>query len=72
MTETLAEKTCAPCRGGIPPLTRDEAQRLQAQAPPRCVLKTQTRTCRAPEERVRVSRKIGASLSNDRCVLILL
>ena len=32
MTETLAEKTCAPCRGGIPPLTRDEAQRLQAQA----------------------------------------
>ena len=33
MTETLAEKTCVPCRGGIPPLTRDEAQRLQAQAP---------------------------------------
>ena len=32
MTETLAEKTCTPCRGGIPPLTR-EAQRLQAQAP---------------------------------------
>jgi hypothetical protein len=32
MTEALAEKTCAPCRGGIPPLTRDEAQRLQAQA----------------------------------------
>ena len=33
MTETLAGKTCVPCRGGIPPLTRDEAQRLQAQAP---------------------------------------
>ena len=33
MTETLAEKTCTPCRGGIPPLTRDAAQRLQAQAP---------------------------------------
>ena len=33
MTEALAEKTCAPCRGGIPPLTRDEAQRLRAQAP---------------------------------------
>jgi 4a-hydroxytetrahydrobiopterin dehydratase len=33
MTETLAENTCTPCRGGIPPLTRDEAQRLQAQAP---------------------------------------
>ena len=33
MTETLAEKTCTPCRGGIPPLTRDEAQRLQVQAP---------------------------------------
>jgi 4a-hydroxytetrahydrobiopterin dehydratase len=33
MTETLAEKTCTACRGGIPPLTRDQAQRLQAQAP---------------------------------------
>src|ERR1035437_7303963 len=33
MTETLAEKTCTPCRGGVPPLTRDEAQRFQAQAP---------------------------------------
>ncbi len=33
MTETLAEKTCTPCRGGVPPLTPDEAQRLQAQAP---------------------------------------
>ena len=33
MTETLAEKTCTPCRGGIPPLARDEALRLQKQAP---------------------------------------
>ena len=34
MTEMLAEKKCTPCRGGIPPpLTRDEAQRFQAQAP---------------------------------------
>src|ERR1700681_273387 len=33
MTETLAEKTCALGRGVTPPLTRDEAQRLQAQAP---------------------------------------
>ena len=33
MTETLAEKTCTPCRGGVPPLTRDEAQCFQAQAP---------------------------------------
>jgi 4a-hydroxytetrahydrobiopterin dehydratase len=31
MIQTLAEKTCTPCRGGIPPLTRDEAQHLQAQ-----------------------------------------
>jgi hypothetical protein len=30
MTETLAEK---PCRGGIPPLARDEALRFQKQAP---------------------------------------
>src|SRR6266498_2799077 len=33
MTETLAEKTCSPCRGGVPPLGRDEALRFQAQAP---------------------------------------
>ncbi len=29
----LAEKTCTPCRGGIPPLTRAEAEALQVQAP---------------------------------------
>ena len=33
MTAMLTEKICTPCRGGIPPLTRDEAQRLQTQAP---------------------------------------
>ena len=32
MTETLAEKTCTPCRGGIPPFTREEAERFRAQA----------------------------------------
>jgi 4a-hydroxytetrahydrobiopterin dehydratase len=33
MTETLVEKTCAPCRGGIPPLTRQEAEAFLPQAP---------------------------------------
>jgi hypothetical protein len=33
MTETLAQKTCTPCRGGIPPLTRDEAEKLRAKLP---------------------------------------
>src|SRR5690242_17183284 len=33
MTETLADKTCTPCRGGIPPLTLEEAERYHAQAP---------------------------------------
>jgi 4a-hydroxytetrahydrobiopterin dehydratase len=32
MTETLAEKTCTPCRGGIPPFAREEAERFRAQA----------------------------------------
>ena len=32
MTNVLAEKTCTPCRGGIPPLTREEAGRFHAQA----------------------------------------
>ena len=31
MTETLAEKTCTPCRGA--PLGRDDALRFQKQAP---------------------------------------
>ena len=33
MTETLVEKTCTPCRGGVSPLTSAEAGRLHAQAP---------------------------------------
>ncbi len=33
MTAALAEKTCTPCRGGIPPLTQGEAEAYQAQAP---------------------------------------
>src|SRR6202048_4411819 len=33
MTEALAGKTCAPCRGGIPPLKREQAELFHAQAP---------------------------------------
>jgi 4a-hydroxytetrahydrobiopterin dehydratase len=33
MTEALASKTCIPCRGGIPPLTREQAELFHAQAP---------------------------------------
>ena len=33
MTEALAGKTCTPCRGGIPPHTREEAELFHAQAP---------------------------------------
>jgi len=33
MSATLAEKTCTPCRGGVPPLTHEEAERFHAQAP---------------------------------------
>jgi len=33
MTTLLAEKTCTPCRGGIPPLTKAEAEAYRAQAP---------------------------------------
>ncbi len=29
----LAEKTCIPCRGGVPPLTADEIRPLAEQAP---------------------------------------
>jgi 4a-hydroxytetrahydrobiopterin dehydratase len=33
MTAMLAEKTCTPCRGGIPPLTLQEAEAYRVQAP---------------------------------------
>ena len=33
MTEALVEKTCTPCRGGVPPLTREQAERLHPHAP---------------------------------------
>jgi 4a-hydroxytetrahydrobiopterin dehydratase len=33
MPNTLAAKSCTPCRGGIPPLTILEAQTYLAQAP---------------------------------------
>jgi 4a-hydroxytetrahydrobiopterin dehydratase len=33
MTEPLLHKTCTPCRGGVPPLTRAEAEGFHAQAP---------------------------------------
>ncbi|MGH7168981.1 MAG: 4a-hydroxytetrahydrobiopterin dehydratase [Gemmataceae bacterium] len=33
MTEPLVQKTCTPCRGGVPPLTRGEAEGYLAQAP---------------------------------------
>jgi 4a-hydroxytetrahydrobiopterin dehydratase len=33
MTETLAQKKCTPCRGGIPPLTHEEAERFRSQTP---------------------------------------
>jgi 4a-hydroxytetrahydrobiopterin dehydratase len=33
MTEALAGKTCTPCRGGIPPLTREQAEFFHSHAP---------------------------------------
>jgi 4a-hydroxytetrahydrobiopterin dehydratase len=33
MTTPLAEKSCVPCRGGIPPLSVEEAEALHREAP---------------------------------------
>ncbi|HKJ94874.1 MAG TPA: 4a-hydroxytetrahydrobiopterin dehydratase [Gammaproteobacteria bacterium] len=30
---SLSEKTCVPCKGGVAPMARDEAERYQAQTP---------------------------------------
>lgn len=31
MVDSLAEKTCTPCKGGMPPLSLEEAERFQGQ-----------------------------------------
>src|SRR6516225_546034 len=33
MTQTLVSKTCTPCRGGIPPLAREQAELFPTQTP---------------------------------------
>jgi 4a-hydroxytetrahydrobiopterin dehydratase len=33
MVDTLAAKTCTPCKGGIPPLALQDAERLHAEVP---------------------------------------
>jgi 4a-hydroxytetrahydrobiopterin dehydratase len=33
METALAQRSCTPCRGGIPPLSRDEAEQLHREAP---------------------------------------
>lgn len=33
MTASLTDKSCTPCRGGVPPLTAEEAESLRVHAP---------------------------------------
>jgi 4a-hydroxytetrahydrobiopterin dehydratase len=33
MSETLSEKKCTPCRGGVARLTHEEAERFRSQTP---------------------------------------
>jgi 4a-hydroxytetrahydrobiopterin dehydratase len=43
MPLALAEKSCTPCRGGIPPLTQEEASGYGKQAPDWQLLESATR-----------------------------
>ena len=43
MAAPLAEKSCVPCRGGIPPLSLDEAEHFREQAPDWALLDRATR-----------------------------
>jgi 4a-hydroxytetrahydrobiopterin dehydratase len=43
MPVALAEKSCTPCRGGIPPLTEAQAATFHAQAPEWQLLEQATR-----------------------------
>ena len=50
-SEDLAAKKCVPCRGGIPPLSEDEARRLAAATPLWSVVENGTRLTRRFEFR---------------------
>ena len=43
MTKDLTAKTCTPCRGGVPPLTAQEAEELRGQAPEWALLEDASR-----------------------------
>jgi 4a-hydroxytetrahydrobiopterin dehydratase len=43
MTTELIEKTCAPCRGGIPPLTPEQAEGYRSQTPEWALMDAATR-----------------------------
>lgn len=43
MASTLAEKSCTPCRGGVPALSRDVAEEYRKQAPDWAFLDEATR-----------------------------
>ena len=47
MASILAEKSCTPCRGGIPPLTREAAEEYRRQAPDWALLDEATRIQRS-------------------------
>src|SRR3981189_2361578 len=59
MTEALASKTCTPCRGGIPLLTREQAELFHAQAP----------DWQLAEEARRIERSFRFALSGRRLPL---
>jgi 4a-hydroxytetrahydrobiopterin dehydratase len=40
MSTELSQKTCVPCRGGVPPLSETEAEALQRQVPGWTVVET--------------------------------
>ena len=43
MASALVEKSCTPCRGGVPPLTREEAEEYRRQAPEWALIDDATR-----------------------------
>ncbi len=60
----LTAKTCVPCRGGIPPLTLDEAERYRAEVPGWTLIDSATRIERRFEfknfvEAIDFANKIG-------------
>jgi 4a-hydroxytetrahydrobiopterin dehydratase len=59
MADKLTAKTCTPCKGGVPPLTQQEAQGFHREVP----------AWEMQDDAHRIERKLSSKTSARRCGL---